>query len=327
MNNEIKIAGIKEQFRIAKFPSNKNFEMVSFANVSKLNSFDGYIQWNIWGGKNQNIYLKYILESNKPFIVAESPLIRINYLKNDLMYFTYGWLSYKRNKAIFNNQNSPPDRWRKIKEEFDISIKDFHIEGDNILLILQRPADSSIHDIVSKCGSWSGYVEKIIQGIRKYSDRKIIVRPHPHRLKEQQTYLSRIDFKKYNAIISNTGSGDINISNTNKQKGITWSPSMSSGLLHDMKKSRVIVAYNSNTLTESVMYGKPAIALSETATSWPVCNRLEEIENLNLDINISQWLYDLAYCQWREDEVQNGGMWKHLKPKYMEAKNALLERA
>ena len=65
------------------------------------------------------------------------------------MYFTYGWLSYKRNKGIFNNQNSPPDRWHKIKEEFDISIKDFHVEGDNILLILQRPEDSSIHDIVS----------------------------------------------------------------------------------------------------------------------------------------------------------------------------------
>lgn len=322
--NDIKIAAIAEQFVIAKFPGNNNFHKVSFADKQKLESFDAYLQWNVLGGKlSNNPYLKYILNSKKPFLVAETPLIRINYLKNDLMYFTYGWLSYKRNKGIFNNQNSPPDRWHKIKEEFDISIKDFHVEGDNILLILQRPEDSSIHDIVSQCGSWSGYVEKMIQSIRKYSDRKIIVRPHPHRLKEQQTYLSRIDFKKYNAIISNAGSGDISISKANKQKGVTWSPSMSSGLLHDMKKSRVVVAYNSNTLTESVMCGKPAIALSETAASWPVCNRLEEIENLNIDINISQWLYDLAYCQWREDEIQNGDMWKHLKPKYMEAKNAL----
>jgi len=27
----------------------------------------------------------------------------------------------------------------------------------------------------------------------------------------------------------------------------------------------------------------------------------------------TQWLYDLAYCQWREDEVASGKMWDHLQ--------------
>jgi hypothetical protein len=325
--NDIKIAAIAEQFKIAKFPGNKNFYQVSFSDKQKLDSFDAYLQWNILGGKNINVYLKYILDSKKPFLVAETPLIRINYLNNKMMYYTYGWLSYKRNKGIFNNKNSPSDRWKRIEKEFNIQIKDFYLEGDNILLILQKPEDSSIHDVVSECGSWISYVQFMIKKIREYSDRKIIIRPHPDRPKEQASLLTQIDTKKLNCVISGSGSEGIKINPAHRSKGIKWSPSMSRGLMNDMKQSRVVVSYNSNALTESVMFGKPSVAFSESACSWPVCNRIQNIENINTDIDIHQWLYDLCYCQWREDEIVSGAMWDHLKSKYYEAKNAVLQTA
>jgi len=324
--NDIKIAAIAEQFRIAKFPGNNNFYKVSFSDKQKLESFDAYLQWNILGGKNNNEYLNYIINSKKPFLVAETPLIRINYLKNKFMYYTYGWLSYKRNEGIFNNKNSPPDRWKRIKKEFNIKTTDFYLDGDNILLILQKPEDSSIHDVVSECGSWINYVQFMIKKIREHSDRKIIIRPHPYhgRLKEQMSLLKQINTQKLNCTISGSGAKGIEINPVHQSKGVSWSPSMSDGLINDMKQSRVIVSYNSNTLTESVIYGKPSVAFSESACSWPVCNRIEDIENINTNIDINQWLYDLCYCQWREDEITSGEMWNHLKYKYKEAKNAVL---
>lgn len=324
--HNIKIAAITEQFRIAKFPGNNNFYNVSFSEKQKLDSFDAYLQWNILGGKNDNPYLRYIFNSKKPFLVAEAPLIRINYLKNKLMYYTYGWLSYKRNEGIFNNINSSEDRWNRIKKEFDIKVKDFRLAGDCILLVLQKPEDSSIHSVVSKCGSWIEYVKFMIKKIRCYSDRHIIIRPHPHRLEQQLSELKKIDIQKLNCSISNSGSSGIVINTTHQSKGVKWSPSMSDGLVNDMQRSRVVVSYNSNTLTESVIYGKPSIALSDSACSWPVCNRIENIENLNINIDINQWLYDLSYCQWREDEIESGEMWEHLKNKYTEAKRAILQK-
>ena len=43
---------------------------------------------------------------------------------------------------------------------------------------------------------------------------------------------------------------------------------------------------------------------------------LSQIENPILNFPRSQWLYNLSYCQWREDEIARGDPWFHLKQIY-----------
>ena len=43
---------------------------------------------------------------------------------------------------------------------------------------------------------------------------------------------------------------------------------------------------------------------------------LQLLENPPMDIDRTQWLYDMAYISWTMDELQQGVAWEHLKGKY-----------
>jgi hypothetical protein len=50
--------------------------------------------------------------------------------------------------------------------------------------------------------------------------------------------------------------------------------------------------------------------------AWDCSNKdLKDIENPKL-FDRSQWLNNLGYCQWREDEIARGDPWEHLRKKY-----------
>ena len=51
--------------------------------------------------------------------------------------------------------------------------------------------------------------------------------------------------------------------------------------------------------------------------AWECSNTdLSQIENPILNFPRTQWLYNLGYCQWREDEIARGDPWFHLKEIY-----------
>lgn len=65
-----------------------------------------------------------------------------------------------------------------------------------------------------------------------------------------------------------------------------------------------VVAFNSNSLTDAVVAGVRAVALDRGAYAWPVCEKsLHGIEAPAARPDRTQWLWDLAYTQWRPCEV------------------------
>lgn len=298
MNKDSLVIGIEEMYRNHPIPNLPNFKIVPWADQDTIQSADVYIQNNILGQKRKklNQYYQFILDSNKPFLVVESAVFRRNMIQppNPMSYHRYSWTSYYQDDGNYCNANSPSDRWLRIQKEQAIEIKDWRTNGDYVLLVLQRPGDSSLKKLIDKHGSYQQFIKHTIQEIKKYTDRPIRVRMHPLRQDRQLEALKDFDVE-----ISK------NIHGAALLEG-------GDGLYADFSNAWAVVGFNSNALTESVCEGIPTFSMCASSMAWDCSNKdLKDLENpIMFDRN--QWLYNLGYCQWREDEIARGDPWFHL---------------
>lgn len=237
---------------------------------------------------------EYILNSKKPFIVKEEGGFR-QYPD----YKRYGWWSYQNGIGIFNNDNVDDSRWKKFVANTGIKIKDWNSPGSNILIMGQVHIDSAVISLYEKgYDHFYLWVEDIIKEIRQYSDRTIYIRPHPG------------DFL--------IGWLNENIERINQTyKNIFVGDCKKYSLFDDLKNAYCVVTYNSNSAVEALCEGIPIFALDSGSTAYDVAHtNLAQIENLNYDIDISNWCNKVAYTIWADQEVENGETWAHLKPVY-----------
>lgn len=298
MNQNSLVVGIKEMYRNHPIPDLPNFKLVSFNDKELLASADAYIQHNILGQKRRSLdkYYKYILDSNKPFVVAESAVFRRNMVQppNPMSYHRYSWTSYFQDEGNYCNENSPSDRWHRIQAEQNIEIKPWRTTGDYVLLILQRPGDSSLRNLLTKHRTYENFVTYTINQIKKHTDRPIRVRMHPLRQQQQLEILKKFD---------------VEISTNTHGAGLLEG---GDGLYEDFKNAYAVVGFNSNALTESICEGIPTFSMCASSMAWQCSNKdLKRIENPTFFAR-EQWLYNLGYCQWREDEIAQGAPWYHL---------------
>ena len=297
----MKIAGIKELLW-TYHPLPKDIQIVSFSDKKTLDSIDIFLQTNIKGGKKEKalgrIY-QYVIDSGKPFICVESAVFRRNMPTppHPKAYHRWSWTSYFRDEGDYCNDNSPSDRWEQIQKDQNIEIKPWKSPGDSILLLLQRPGDTSLKNLIAKHGSYESFISNTITEIRKNTDRPIIIRPHPSRKETQLKIIESLNLK------------GIKISDTPSMSG---SLSGGDGLYRDFSRAWAVVGFNSNALTESICEGIPTFSLCPSSMAWECSNKdLKHLEN-PLMFERQQWLNNLGYCQWREDECLAGMSIKHL---------------
>lgn len=79
-----------------------------------------------------------------------------------------------------------------------------------------------------------------------------------------------------------------------------------------------LITYNSIAAVEALMEGKPAIALGPNAAQVMCNTSLSEIENLRTfsEGKMIQFLSHLSFCQFTEDEINNGSAWQQLQETY-----------
>jgi hypothetical protein len=286
---------------------------------AKLNEVDVFVQTNLMKHKfyirGRSPQYEYIIKSNKPKLVLESPMFRSISMpdgtKNGL--HRMGWNSYQYADADFNNTNSPSDRWHWMQKTYKIARRDWKANGEHILLLLQKPGDSSLNKIYVNQGykSYWKWAEDQVKEIRKYTDRKIIIRPHINQQSAGYKHAKDISSRYDNCFVSE-----------NYKWHESYGGSGGEALQKDLSNAWCSVIYNSLSGVESVMSGTPVIALDQGAMCWPVAHhKMSEIENLKRDISIDQWLYDCAYTTWTSTEFHSGKVWDHLKPRYEYWKN------
>lgn len=286
---------------------------ISLDNISNIpKEVNAYYQTNLLKPKHtskgrtetQGKYYQHILDSKTPFIVSESNPFR----KYD-GWTRFGWWSYKWTDANCNNDNVGNERWIKFQKSTGITIKDWHSPGDNIVIMGQKENDSSLVSLYEKYDGFYDWVLETIETVRKYSDRTIVIRPHPKnesrnvgRIKE--TILTK---KLKNVILSE------NPSDGGNQGGAS--------LDKDLANAHCVITYNSLSGVEAVCEGIPTFAMDNGSMVWPVAHKdLSQIENIKYNIDLQDWKNKIAYTMWNKQEVSSGECWAHLKPVYFNFK-------
>jgi hypothetical protein len=214
-------------------------------------------------------------------IVENVVIIENSYLNNIQSQKGKVWMSYGWNglngRADFCNQHSLNDRWNKHFN--DGRLLDYS-DGDYILIPLQIKNDMSI------AGRGFQY-QTIVNEIRKFTNLPIKIKQHPTADDQWGKILGK------------------NISYINRFMPIKDA----------IKGAKVVVTINSNAGVDAVLAGKPVVALDKGSMVYDIASH--DFSKLLVPNwpDRTQWCNDIAYAQWKPDEVIAGEAWEHLKQK------------
>ena len=203
------------------------------------------------------------------------------------------------NNGDFLSDNSPPDRWEAMVKRFNIESEPWRKsnKADPIMFVLQPKDNWSMNELDPI--DWSNDVYK---KIRPITDRKLIVRPHPNHTVAIENRLNEFPSDVEVYIGQKYFKGD-------EKKHYRFHFQEAITNLH------AVVTHNSTAGVDSCVRGIPTFNTSDLAISWPVANKnLTKIESPEYP-DRTQWLYDLGYKLWSEEEIRNGTVFKRFKDK------------
>ena len=264
-------------------------DIIEFNNI-ELCEFDFIAQNGIAGPGKKHLHIyqfteKFCKNLKIPLLIRELPAIRNEQTSE---WWRFSWNHYFLDESIYPYDDSY-DRWKELQKKFNIEVKEWHRPGDLILVCLQKPMDSALNRLHDRNISYQSFCISIINQIKKNSDRKILLRPHP---------------KDPTDLVLNLRSifPDIEISN-------------SKSILEDLNRSWCMITYNSTSSVESILYGVPTITLDTGAVSTEVTfHSLDNIESV-INFDRDNWLKKIAFMQWSEEEIKSGYVWELLKDK------------
>ena len=138
----------------------------------------------------------------------------------------------------------------------------------------------------------SAWFEQNIKEIRKYTDKPIIIRPHP------RNHVA-IDTSKYK---------DVKMVGPRRDRN-TYDDT---DLADRLKSAWAVVSHSSNPAMTAVFSGIP-VYVSEASLSYDVGNKtFDNINNPNMP-DRQQWANKLAYTEWWPDEIEQGKPWKRIR--------------
>ena len=252
--------------------------------VDNDDNCDIAVIWSVlWQGRMLNyrpIWNAYRTK-NKPIVVLEVGGIKRNKT------FKVGINGVNR-EADFANQNVDSERWKK----FNIELKPWTQAGEEIIICGQH---RNSHQWRNNPKMYKWFEQQITE-IRKYSDRPIVVRPHPR----DHINIDTTKFKNVKVIapIKNQNTDDTNFNEI-------------------LKNAWAVVNHSSNPAMQSVFNGVP-VFVSEASLSYDVGNSsLADINNPKMP-DRQRWANSLAYTEWWPIEIAQGKPWARIKKRLEE---------
>lgn len=187
-------------------------------------------------------------------------------------------------RAQFFAENSPPDRYWKLKEflgEWKIPVA-----YNKILFALQVPTDSAVQHI-----NYPNFIKEVGIHLIK-ACKKCIIRKHP-------------------AMPTITKGGEVDIIFNKTFENIKLLMEFGATVSHshlykDLNECDLVINFNSNVGVLSTIYGRPNICLDKGSMVYDICSTsLEEIDDPKIS-DRKQWIYDLCYKQWNKHEMRQG---------------------
>lgn len=267
--------------------------------VTTSNKVDGYDCAVIFGsykkkrGRPQHQGKGKIIESGIPYIQLETQLIGRpidTAIHNE---FRVGVNGFLWDDAKWGFEHIEDDRSKKVFERngYDPDVP-WKQDGEYILLCMQKVGDASLRD--ADVFEWT---ENTVNDIRKHTDRKIIIRPHP--LYRKSSLHNTLKEKV------------LNVSNTHWQETDLLKDGFVS-IQEQLQKAWCTVTYTSGSGIDAVINGIPNIACDTGSMVYDVSSKdIAEIENPYRGEK-KEWTNRIAHCQWNIDEFESGECWKHV---------------
>lgn len=230
-------------------------------------------------------------DRSKRLLLADSNLFLYKNTNNPQQYLRYSYDGIFPNTGNYCDNTVDPTRWTKLSANLALPVKQYRINGNHILLCLQRNGGWSMggFDVVE----WTA---KIIKETRKYSSRDIVIRAHPGD-KGSRNYLSPNNLIKKIGLL----------------KGVKLSKDGSS-LEDDLRNCWAVINHNSSPTVGAAIEGYPIFVTD------PIHSQCAEIANTDLSKietpnlpDRQAWLERLAMFHWNFKEIQNGECWAHMR--------------
>jgi hypothetical protein len=222
--------------------------------------------------------------TNKRSLIVDSSLFLYSNKFNPLHYLRYSFDGVFPTTGFYFDKDIDPNRWIQISKDLGIKLQPWRIQGNHILICLQRNGGWSMRglDVIQ-------WMNSTILEIRKYSKRPIVVRAHP---------------------------GDKKIGGYLKVNHKAVSLSNNIDLRTDLQNAWATVVYNSSPSVASIIEGVPAFLTDphpQYSQSLAVANTdISKIEE-PLMPDRQAWLERLSMCHWKFDELKSGEAWKFFR--------------
>ncbi len=225
-------------------------------------------------------------KNNKRSIIIDSNLFLYADPGNTKKYLRYSYDGIFPTTGEYCNSQPTLNRWDQISKDLNLSLKPWSTNKEVILICCQRD------------GGWSmdgqqlmPWLVKTIMQIKKYSDRKIVVRFHPGDRNSSKHKSALLRYNLQNVFVT-----------TNES------------ILTDFKTAHVVVNYNSSPAGAAAIEGIPVFVLDlERSQAKDIANTdISKIENPVL-YDRSVWIQKLAQMHWTSNELADGTAWRHLR--------------
>jgi hypothetical protein len=226
----------------------------------------------------------------KHVVIADSNLFLYSNTENPLHYLRYSFNGVFPNTGLYCDTEIDLSRWQKISKNLNIKLKDYRTSGEHVLICLQRNGGWSMGS--TDIQDWA---LRSIEILRKYTDRPIIIRPHPGDKSSKEIIRPgnprcRIKFSKTIRLSSNLS------------------------LLDDLRNCWAVINYNSSPVVGAAIEGYPIFV------SDPVKSQSAEIANIDLSRienpllpDRQRWVERLSMFHWNFDELRSGECWQHMR--------------
>ena len=224
--------------------------------------------WSVlWQGRmrpNKLIYENSI-KNHRPIIIIE-----VGNLKRGVTWRI--GLNHINNFGIFGNQQDLDPARLQILGVLLQPVN--HHRRDEILIACQHNASLQWCDQPSM----EQWVKQTILEIKKHSDRKIVVRPHPRSQIREKFVDAVIELPK--KLADSYDNFDINYN------------------------YHCVVNHNSGPAVQAAIHGTPVIC-DPSSLAWPISEKWQNVENPTLP-DRDEWFLKLCHTEWTVDEISQG---------------------
>ena len=213
------------------------------------------------------------------------------YLDNASSYLRYSLDGPFYDRAEYANRNSDSRKWQEISQTLGISLDPPQTNlGGHVLICMQRDGGFAMKALDPLV-----WLTQKIAEIRKYTDRTIMVRPHPGAYKPT-------DFLQFRTRHYQT------------HLGVQVLEPSTDRLTDNLQRAHAAVFFNSSASVAAACAGVPIFVDDASCVSWAVANKnIAKIESPE-QFDRQQWIYDLAAAHWSDDDAKEGRIYQKFLP-------------